>query len=558
MRSFLLLAGLIAPFAASAAEMETHSKIDAVTLFPKSALVSRVAEVELPSGETTLVFKNLPFGLDPASLQVSGQASEGLVLGSVTSRLASAEAKSDDVVEVRLKELHSQRDRLQVTVEAFEAEKAMMLRFSQVGPEKLGPDSKSLEVADWTKAWSALGSGLSKLGEDLRSARMRVDGIDEDILRVEAMRAPSAVRTDFAREVSVETEISAAGKARITLTYRIGGATWRPRYEARLQTGNGAKQPMLEFSRRAAISQTTGEDWNDIELVVSTIRAERGATQPDLQPQRIGFRESPFALAGVAGRPEGKAIGGMAPQRFGVPMEPANALPAPALQEASERPATIDAGAFTASFKIAGRLSLGSDGTVKTVPISTRSLSPDLSITTVPVLDENAYLVSRFANDKETPLLPGEAMLYRDGAYIGSSQIAFVAGGDVFDLSFGADDRVKVTRVPVRRKENEPTWFGQTKTETREFKTSIANLHDFPVKIMLVDAVPFAENTAITVEQLAATTPPTQTAVADKRGVTSWTYEYAAGEKREIRLAYRMKWPADRDVVIEPAPLAAK
>lgn len=516
--------------------METHSKIDAVTLFPKSALVSRVAEVELPSGETTLVFKNLPFGLVPASLQVSGQASEGLVLGSVTSRLASAEAKSDDVVEVRLKELHSQRDRLQVTVEAFEAEKAMMLRFSQTGPEKPGTNSNPLEVEDWTKAWSAIGSGLALLGAELLPARERLNEIDEDILRVEAMRAPRAAKTYPAREVSVETEIGAAGKARITLTYRIGGATWIPVYEARLQTGSGSKQPMLAFSRRAAISQTTGEDWNDVELVVSTIRAERGAAQPDLQPQRIGFRESPFALAGVAGRAELKAIGAMAPQRSGVPMEPANAspnalpAPAPPLQEASERPATIGAGAFTASFRIAGRLSLGSDGTVKTVPISTRSLSPDLSITTVPVLDETAYLVSCFANDKETPLLPGEAMLYRDGAYIGSSQIAFVAGGDVFDLSFGADDRVKVTRVPVRRKENEPTWFGQTKTETREFKTSIANLHDFPVKIMLVDAVPFAENTAITVEQLAATTPPTQTAVADKRGVTSWTYEYAPGK----------------------------
>jgi hypothetical protein len=39
----------------------------------------------------------------------------------------------------------------------------------------------------------------------------------------------------------------------------------------------------------------------------------------------------------------------------------APAAPAP-LQEASERQATVDAGTFSASFKIAGRLSLGSDG----------------------------------------------------------------------------------------------------------------------------------------------------------------------------------------------------
>jgi len=149
-------------------------------------------------------------------------------------------------------------------------------------------------------------------------------------------------------------------------------------------------------------------------------------------------------------------------------------------------------------------------------------------------------------------------MLYRDGSYIGSSKITVIAGGDVFDLSFGADDRVKVARVPVKRKENDPNWLGQTKSETREFKTSIENLHDVPVKITLIDAVPFTENTAITVEQLAMTTPPTQTTVADKRGVTSWIYEYGPHEIREIRLGYRMKWPADREVIIEPAPLPAR
>ena len=39
--------------------------------------------------------------------------------------------------------------------------------------------------------------------------------------------------------------------------------------------------------------------------------------------------------------------------------------------------------------------------------------------------------------------------------------------------------------------------------------------------------------------------------VADKRGVMSWTFDLAPGESKDIRLAYRMKWPAEREVVIE-------
>ena len=129
--------------------------------------------------------------------------------------------------------------------------------------------------------------------------------------------------------------------------------------------------------------------------------------------------------------------------------------------------------------------------------------------------------------------------------------MAFVAIGDSADLSFGADDRIKVVRVPVKRKENEPTWFGQTKTEIREFKTTVRNLHDFAMRVNVVDQIPISENTAIVIEQLPATTQPTEKIVADKRGVMGWTYAVNPNETKEIKIAYRMKWPADREVVFQ-------
>ncbi|HRY04875.1 MAG TPA: DUF4139 domain-containing protein, partial [Beijerinckiaceae bacterium] len=90
----------------------------------------------------------------------------------------------------------------------------------------------------------------------------------------------------------------------------------------------------------------------------------------------------------------------------------------------------------------------------------------------------------------------------------------------------------------------------------RDFKTSVKNLHDFPIKAVVVDRIPFSENSAISVEQLSQTTPPTDKQVGDKRGVMSWTFELKPQEQKDIRLAWRMKWPADRDVVFRPAPVA--
>ncbi len=224
-------------------------------------------------------------------------------------------------------------------------------------------------------------------------------------------------------------------------------------------------------------------------------------------------------------------------------------------RSAEESAAALDASAYQASFHLPGRVTLAADGAQKSFRISTRNPSVDLSVRTAPLIDPTAYLQARFLNDEDAALLAGDVALHRDGAFVGTSRLANIAAGDQAEFGFGADDGVQVVRVPVRRRENEPSWLGSTKTEAREFKTTLKNLHDFPVKITLLDRVPFSENTAIGVELLPATTPPSEKTVADKRGVMAWNFDLAAGESKEFRLAYRLKWPADRDVVLQPAPL---
>ncbi len=172
-------------------------------------------------------------------------------------------------------------------------------------------------------------------------------------------------------------------------------------------------------------------------------------------------------------------------------------------------------------------------------------------IRSAPALDDGAYLQATITNSEEAALLPGPVNIERDHVFVGVSQIGLVAPGDSADMGFGADDRVKVVRVPVRRRENDPTWFNSTKTEQREFKTTVKNLHPFPVKVSIVDHVPISETTTIVIDQLPSTTPPTDKALGDRRGVLQWRFDLAANESKEIHLGYRMKWPADRAVTFE-------
>lgn len=530
--------------------VEATSTIDGVIVHPDAATVTRRATIDLPAGAATVLLKNLPFALDADSLRVSGEANGRVTIGAVEARLAPAETQAPDTaIESKLKQLRGARESLQVTLDALTAKQAMIARYSQASPEKLGPETRPLAIGEWSAAFDAIASALTKTGEELRGAHVKAKELDDEIHALEAGTGARATRRP-SREIAIAVESASGGRLQLALSYLVSGAYWRPAYDARLETGGAEGKPQLEFIRRAAVTQNTGEDWGDVALSVSTTRAHRGAAAPDVQPQRVSFYEPPIVYAPKAAAP--------APMVRKSAEASMAAAPAPEPAPVAQQTAALESNAFQASFKISGRVGVPGDGTTKSFILTARRMTPTLAARIAPALDPTAFLEARIVNEEDAPLLAGPVAVQRDGMHVGQSRIAFVAPGEAVELGFGADDKIKVARAPVKRVENEPSWFGQTKYETRDFKTTVTNLHDFIVPVTVVDQIPFSENTAITVETLPQTTAPTTKQIADKRGVMGWSFDAKPRETKELRLAYRVKWPAERDIVTQPAPIAQR
>ncbi len=533
-----------------AAEIEAASKVDTVTVYPDGATVTRLAIVELPTGASTIVLKGLPATIDPASLRVAGKATAALSIGAVETRAAPGNPRPviDAALEEKIKALREKRDIAAARMEASERTRAMIRRYSEASPEKLSPDGKAMDAANWPAAWAAINEQLTKVNEDIRVLSAQLRDIDGEIAALERARPQPPRPGAPVIDVTIALEAGQASKAELAVTYRVAGASWRPLYDARLDTGGKGKKASLELVRRASITQRTGEPWNDVTLFVSTVRVAQGAAAPTLVTSRVLLRPPPEEYS----RRDRAAPASGVPQAAPPPVlaEPKTAdKPLDVVETAREQQAQVQGSAFQASFGVPGRVSIPADGAAKTFRISSTTVAPQLLIKTVPVLNPTAYLQASFTNDEEAPLLPGPVNIHRDGTFVGLSALPLVAQGDKVELSFGADDQVKVTRVPVARRQAEPGFLGSSRTDTAEFKTVVKNLHDFAIKITVVDRIPVSEVNTITVEMLDQTTKPTEPTVDDKRGVMSWTYDYAAGEQKEIRLAYRVKWPSDRDVM---------
>ncbi|MDP2357849.1 MAG: mucoidy inhibitor MuiA family protein [Beijerinckiaceae bacterium] len=542
------IAALIAGSPALAAQIEANSRISNVIVYPDSARVARVLEVELPEGATSVLLRGLPLNLDPASLRVEGEGSTPFSIGSAQTRVAPTDPKVlPESAANRLRDLKARADAIKTRIDALEGRRGMVQKFADAGPDKLGAFGGGLDIAKWTEAFEAVGRELAKVGEDIRLANVERTQVQDEIRALEASnRSPSGAQP--ARDVIIDLEAAAASKALITITYQVRGAYWRPAYDVKLTTDKGAKAQM-ELVRRALVRQRTGEDWTDAEIAVSTSRPGRGVKAPEVYTERLAFFD-PQTVARDRAKDSALRETSRAQTMTAAPAPAA----APLAMRAEEREAVLEAGDFEAVFRIPGRVDLASDGSERSLRIGTRQITADLSVRAAPAFDPTAYLEASFVNTDEAPLLPGELSIQRNGVFVGRGQLEMVAPGALTRIGLGADERVKIERKPVIRKENEPTWFGQTKQEVREFRTTVQNLHPFPMKTFIVDRIPISENSAITIEQLPATTPPNDKTVEGRRGVLGWTFDIAPNETKEIKLAYRMRWPADRDVTFETLP----
>lgn len=543
----LVLGAALTASPGHAANLDATSTVDAVTVYPDGATVTRAITLDVPAGDSTAFAKDFPLGLDIASLRVEGEAGTKLVIGTVDVKppRAAPPVNLPDI-DKRIEALKDERANLDGAIAAALARKKFAERFAEASPAGLGEKGEARPIAEWRTAFAAVAEEVGQADGAIRDAERKQRDIDREIARLQADRA---AKPPSKLEVQIELSAAAATKATLRVTYAVRNARWVPLYDARLDTSAKDRKPALELVRRAEVQQSTGEDWSDVALSVSTVRTGRGGSAPELRTVIAQYPSPPAPPMAQLGTLADKAPR----QRSVEALAPSAAAPEMA-KRAEERETAVEISAFQTAFRLPGRVSLGTHDGAKSLRISTAMIMPELIIRSAPVADPTAYLEASFTQSEDAPLLPGKVAIYRDGMFVGTSKLASSGKVETVRLGFGADDKVKVERSVVKRNEGSAGLIVTTaKIDERAFKTTVRNAHDFPVKVAIQDQLPVSENEDITVEMLPSTTPPTATNVRDRRGVTEWLLDAKPNETKEVSFAWRVRWPKDKSIVMQPS-----
>ena len=554
---FLFLSFSSQAFAASEIIAESHLK--AVTVYTNRAMLTRQATVDIPAGAHTIIFKDLSASLLPNSLRAEGKAIADVKFGAVASKIIHGK----ELVAPREKELNDQLEAAQDKQRSISFEK-QALSFKKTFLNTLSKQGAlrsqeniaeiNLKPEQWTAAAQALYTDMSDVLKSQNIQGIALRDLNRQIrkIREELNQLRTGQRNTY--QVVIPVEASAATKLTVNLSYQLPKATWTPLYDARLDTGKGT----LELVQYGSVSQNSGEDWNGVELILSTAQPQRGAGLPDLRTKWVNLRRNVHITKSMRGMQLGrqKATYTNSPMDTADSIEPMMMMgsiaegagaPPPLQKEAKFIPATIKTGGFISEYRIPGSSTVKADGTKSKLMIGTFDTDSEIRIQVKPQISNEAYLVAHSKLKGESPILAGPVSLFRDGAFVGQSRLPLLRPGQESDLAFGIDDQISVKRRTLKDERGETGVIARDNTQERHFVTELQNLHKEKIKIVVLETVPVARDKQIGVEiMVKQTTPGYEKDKDNVKGLLRWEVPLKSKQKSELMLGWKVTWPKDQ------------
>jgi hypothetical protein len=262
---------------------EVNSKIAQVTVFLEGAQVTRTASLNLKQGVSNLSVPGIAAGVQEQSIQVDGPSSVKILSVSFRVNYLDNVQKPEKVGS-----LESERRRLLALVaeersreEVYKEEEVILKTNKSIGGTARGVEIEELKIAmDYFR------QRLSDIKQQQLLISRTIKKHNEDLGRIEAQLTELSVRTEEPTgEIIVKVSAPNAVKADFKITYLVKEARWFPTYDIRAKN----IQSPISITYKANVIQQSGEDWNNVELTVSTANPNEGGAKPLVKPWILGF-----------------------------------------------------------------------------------------------------------------------------------------------------------------------------------------------------------------------------------------------------------------------------
>jgi hypothetical protein len=284
-----LLIGLLnfSVFAQKEKEVPLTSDLKKVTVFFLGAQVEHQANAQLKKGKQEVVFTKLTDFLDPNTVQV--KANGDLTILSVRTRKNFEDIRiSNDKIEALNAQrlvLEKKEIALRDEFEILELDKELLMR-----NRDLKGQDKGISMIELKEAYAFMHQKMNEITvrestiyDELEKLTKEMNKLEQEII---SQRSKPVINyTEIIVEIDVEKETDAS----FFFNYISPNASWKPYYDMR---SDGIGKP-IKLEAKALVSQKTGIEWKNVDMVLSTNDPYENSKEPVVAPWYINYNNYP-------------------------------------------------------------------------------------------------------------------------------------------------------------------------------------------------------------------------------------------------------------------------
>lgn len=265
---------------------EIQSRVASATVFSNRAMVVREGSVNLTTGQYELVMANLPAELLDESVRVSGK-------GTADVKILDVKVEKEFTTEIQEREirrLEQKADSLRLedqiaadNIAILESQKNFIESLKAEAASEINKTMISARpsVNEWQQMLTFLRRNLTDIYADIRQENLKRKKLENEINTIR--RTIAQTRSQRSRDyklIRTTVLVEQPGDLKLNSSYMVNNASWHPMYDFRVSPDT----KHLQISYYGMVRQSTGEDWNDVKLTLSTARPMIGQSLPELAP----------------------------------------------------------------------------------------------------------------------------------------------------------------------------------------------------------------------------------------------------------------------------------
>jgi len=526
------------------------TRIESVTLYRTQALVLRTARIDA-SGR--YLIQGLPAVLDPHQVRVSCTGGEVV---SVEPQLRKQPAAPAERIETLRRELLRLAREIQSAQDEHAVSEGLKRHLDALGKQEAQAQVQEVRSGRpapeaWDKSFEFLKVRLAQVTRELREIDWRL----EDLKAAHAAAEQAYLSAQGGSETQVYdvlVDLVAQPGCELELKYIVSGTGWEPAYDLRARKELDA----VDLTYRAKIWQQTGEDWNDVQIALSTAQPQVGAQGPELSERWVSLRGN-------------RSSGWSFISTYGASSPVAESQDKSAMQSGSAgllaagltAPSAVIEDGLSVRYELRDKAKVLSRAEATSVLVGSSRIAIQPERVCAPSLDPTVWLRGLAKNTSPWVLLPGVATVFFGSDFLGQASLGKVMTGEEFVVHLGADPAVNCERTKIEDQNKAPGLFSSRSAQVETWKLVLHNngaigaKPDGSVDVVVREALPKAKDDRIRVELTRAepSLSPLERwkSEREEQGFLTWVLSVPAGAKgAQIIWQASISYPEDQNLIM--------